>query len=251
VLAAVVVISMLAAGAVTAVATDTGFGHSTGTAQSAGSAAGNVKVKLNVSKFVKVGKRLVAKGTAVATYTSPDGTPTVVTAPFSARVLHGTRRTLSSSSAHAPSACPVLTLELDTLSLDLLGLHVDLSKVVLTTTADSSGGALGKLFCNLSSGQLAAASPTTTRTLSKVAQHSGFSTKGTSFGVPTRQMQSIGPGPCSIVDLLLGPLHLELLGLIVDLNQIHLQITADPNGGLLGSALCSIAPPPTTTSATT
>jgi hypothetical protein len=50
------------------------------------------------------------------------------------------------------------------------------------------------------------------------------------------------------VDLLLGPLHLDLLGLIVDLNQVHLQITADPNGGILGSLLCSITnPPPTTT----
>jgi hypothetical protein len=68
---------------------------------------------------------------------------------------------------------------------------------------------------------------------------------------PTRQLQALGPGPCSIVDLLLGPLHLDLLGLIVDLNQIHLQITADPNGGILGSLLCSIAPPPTTTATTT
>jgi hypothetical protein len=25
-----------------------------------------------------------------------------------------------------------------------------------------------------------------------------------------------------------GPLHLDLLGLIVDLNQVHLSITADP-----------------------
>ena len=70
------------------------------------------------------------------------------------------------------------------------------------------------------------------------------------FAVPTRQIPVLGPGPCSIVDLLLGPLHLELLGLIVDLNQIHLQITADPNGGILGNLLCSIAPPPTTAAVT-
>ena len=41
-----------------------------------------------------------------------------------------------------------------------------------------------------------------------------------------------------MLDLVLGPLHLELLGLIVDLNQVHLRITADPQGGLLGSLLC-------------
>jgi hypothetical protein len=61
------------------------------------------------------------------------------------------------------------------------------------------------------------------------------------------QVATLGPGPCSIVDLLLGPLHLELLGLIVDLNQVHLQITADPNEAPLGSLLCSITNPPTTT----
>ena len=59
---------------------------------------------------------------------------------------------------------------------------------------------------------------------------------------PTQQ-QALPPGPCSIVDLLQGPLHLGLLGLVVDLNQIHLRITADPNGGILGSLLCSITKP--------
>jgi hypothetical protein len=49
------------------------------------------------------------------------------------------------------------------------------------------------------------------------------------------------------VDLLLGPLHLDVLGLIVDLNQVHLQITADPTEAPLGSLLCSITNPPTTT----
>jgi len=49
-------------------------------------------------------------------------------------------------------------------------------------------------------------------------------------------------GPtCQILSLTLGPLHLELLGLIVDLNQVVLNITADPNGGILGDLLCSVA----------
>ena len=46
---------------------------------------------------------------------------------------------------------------------------------------------------------------------------------------------------CDILHLVLGPLHLNLLGLIVDLNEVHLDITADPAGGLLGSLLCSLA----------
>ena len=47
---------------------------------------------------------------------------------------------------------------------------------------------------------------------------------------------------CQILDLVLGPLHLDLLGLVVDLNQVHLTITAVPGpGNLLGNLLCAIA----------
>lgn len=51
-----------------------------------------------------------------------------------------------------------------------------------------------------------------------------------------------GGGSCQILDLTLGPLHLDLLGLVVDLNQVHLNITAQPGpGNLLGNLLCSVA----------
>ena len=46
---------------------------------------------------------------------------------------------------------------------------------------------------------------------------------------------------CSILDLVLGPLHLDLLGLVVDLNQVILNITgATGAGNLLGNLLCAI-----------
>jgi hypothetical protein len=49
-------------------------------------------------------------------------------------------------------------------------------------------------------------------------------------------------GTCSILDLTLGPIHLDLLGLVVDLNAVHLQITAVPGAGnLLGNLLCAVA----------
>lgn len=49
-------------------------------------------------------------------------------------------------------------------------------------------------------------------------------------------------GSCSILDLTLGPLHLDLLGLVVDLNQVHLQITAQSgSGNLLGNLLCTVS----------
>src|ERR671936_1649496 len=46
---------------------------------------------------------------------------------------------------------------------------------------------------------------------------------------------------CPILDLTLGPLDLNLLGLMVHLDTVHLTITADSEGGLLGSLLCSLA----------
>jgi hypothetical protein len=46
---------------------------------------------------------------------------------------------------------------------------------------------------------------------------------------------------CEVLDLTLGPLDLRLLGLIVHLDQVHLDIDADPSGGILGQLLCALA----------
>jgi hypothetical protein len=239
-LLAVLATGLLAAGAATAIATPAG--HSSAK-QATGPALGNVSVKFKINKFVKSGHRLIAKGMAVATYTPQSGAPTVVKKPFSARVALARR--LFSTSAQQ-KICPVLSLQLDQLSLNLLGLHVDLSKVVLTITADSQGGVLGSLFCSLSNAKVKLATIKNAQRLTKAAHSSGLSTKGVGFAVPANHAQAMAPGPCQILDLVLGPLHLDLLGLIVDLNQVHLQITADPNGGILGSLLCSLTNQPTT-----
>ena len=47
---------------------------------------------------------------------------------------------------------------------------------------------------------------------------------------------------CEILDLVLGPLDLNLLGLQVHLDRVHLNITAVPGAGeLLGNLLCAVA----------
>jgi hypothetical protein len=47
---------------------------------------------------------------------------------------------------------------------------------------------------------------------------------------------------CQILNLVLGPLHLNLLGLHVDLNQVVLNITGVTGAGqLLGNLLCGVA----------
>jgi hypothetical protein len=49
-------------------------------------------------------------------------------------------------------------------------------------------------------------------------------------------------GSCQILDLTLGPLDLDLLGLVVHLDQVHLNITAQSGpGNLLGNLLCGVA----------
>ena len=49
-------------------------------------------------------------------------------------------------------------------------------------------------------------------------------------------------GTCKILQLDLGPIHLDLLGLVVDLNAIHLTINAQSGpGNLLGNLLCAVA----------
>jgi hypothetical protein len=47
---------------------------------------------------------------------------------------------------------------------------------------------------------------------------------------------------CPILNLVLGPIHLNLLGLVVDTNQITLNITAVSGpGNLLGNLLCGVS----------
>jgi hypothetical protein len=67
--------------------------------------------------------------------------------------------------------------------------------------------------------------------------------------VPVKQITAGGSGAqiaqigsCDILTLVLGPLHLDILGLVVDLNQVVLEITAQAGAGnLLGNLLCAIA----------
>jgi hypothetical protein len=58
----------------------------------------------------------------------------------------------------------------------------------------------------------------------------------------TTPVTALPGGVCEILDLTIGPIHLDLLGLVVDTNAIHLNITAVPGAGnLLGNLLCAVA----------
>jgi hypothetical protein len=57
----------------------------------------------------------------------------------------------------------------------------------------------------------------------------------------TAQVPVPTPGACSVLNLVLGPINLNLLGLRVAMNDIHLLIEAIPGAGnLLGNLLCAV-----------
>jgi hypothetical protein len=227
--------AVLCVSATTATATPANATRVSAPAQ-AQATAGKVAVTFKIQRFVKTKHSLTALGTVLATFTPADGSAaTTVSQPFRAQVTTAARLFSGTGSLRI---CNVLNLTLDKLSLNLLGLHVDLDKVVLNITANSRGGVLGSLFCALAGKRVPLAKAAVK--LTHAANHSGLATHGIRFAVPAQQSSAMAPGPCQVLDLVLGPLHLNLLGLIVDLNQVHLQITADPNGGVLGSLLCSL-----------
>lgn len=108
-------------------------------------------------------------------------------------------------------------------------------------TAAQSGGALNGVFditsfATNAAGQLVA-NGTFTGTYTDATGAVQTITSAASSVVTN---QATGGG-CQVLDLVLGPLHLDLLGLVVDLNQVHLNVTAQPgSGNLLGNLLCSV-----------
>jgi len=61
------------------------------------------------------------------------------------------------------------------------------------------------------------------------------------FNLPVTLPVDIGQSTCEILTLDLGPLDLNLLGLHVHLDEVHLVIEAHEGEGLLGDLLCAVA----------
>ena len=82
---------------------------------------------------------LVAVGSLVGTLTDT-----------ATRVVTSIVQTVAMPAAAAGTTCQILHLDLGPLSLNLLGLHVDLSRIVLDITAESgAGNLLGNLLCGV------------------------------------------------------------------------------------------------------
>jgi len=162
----------------------------------------------------------------------------------------------------AAGDCTVLDLEIQPISLNLLGLHVDTSAICLEITGDPDGGLLGDLVCGLAGGlnlggilgQLDDAITDLNTFLGELGDvldgALGRAMRVTEvFGTPATSVvttQQADEGFCDILNLSLGPINLNLLGLNVALDNcadgpVTVDVTADPDGGLLGGLLCGLA----------
>ncbi|HZU35621.1 MAG TPA: hypothetical protein VFA18_06930, partial [Gemmataceae bacterium] len=169
---------------------------------------------------------------------------------------------LTASPNTADPTCPILNLTLGAIHLNLLGLNVDTSRICLKITAQSgSGNLLGNLLCDvanllnqgtslssvlngLTTSQLRSLTNGTTAMLSKVLHL--VTTPPLATVRHDLSVTSALGGTCNVLNLTLGPLNLNLLGLNVHLDNcangpVKVRVTAVPGpGNLLGNLICDL-----------
>ena len=150
------------------------------------------------------------------------------------------------AAASRGARCNVITLRLAPLDLELLGVQVTTSYISLDVYA-VHGRVLGDLFCALAHAKVTF--PRAARAARALNSHlAGRSLRvfAASESLPATAAQA-QPQICQVLKLVLGPLHLDLLGLVVDLygrthtNPVIVTINAVPSQGLLGQLLCGLA----------
>jgi hypothetical protein len=208
---------------------------------------GTLTLDVAVKKFGVSQRQIVGRGQLTARIVDDSGASQTARRPVRFAV-----------SAQAGN-CRILTLTLDDLQLDLLGLSVDVSTVNLRLfgiQGGEQGGVLGRLFCSL------ARSTIRLRGSIRAAKHARKVVRALNSHIKGRPMRTVGvravlspdaesaqyQGPsCKVLRLVLGPLDLNLLGLVVLLygenrrSPVTLTITAFPGQGALGDLFCSLA----------
>jgi len=158
--------------------------------------------------------------------------------------------------------CSVLNLALAPIHLSVLGLHVDTSAICLTITATQGGGLLGDLLCSLAGGGILPTAGQLTDLVSGLLSilngalaelnnpPGGGGGRGGGGGSGAGVAGSaVCTGQCEILDLVIGPLNLSLLGLNVILNNcttngpVEVCVSATASEGLLGQLLCRLTSP--------
>lgn len=195
-----------------------------------------VAMDLVVKRFVVKRGRVFADATATSRVRTRNGK------------LRSSRQQVLLRTAASSKNCRILTLRLEDLQLKLLGLNLNTSAINLRITGDDKQ-ALGRLFCSLAKGvRLSKA----TRSLNRRLSSKPMRVLGVRSTLPSdrryaqQQTQKAAP-QCNVLRLVLGPLDLDLLGLVVELyggdrsKPVVVEVTATPGGGVLGDLFCQLA----------
>jgi len=159
--------------------------------------------------------------------------------PFTTQITNFALQLLPGDGTTA--ACSVLNLELAPIHLSLLGLHVDTSPICLDITAFQGQGILGDLLCGIAGGNLGGlTSSTLTSGLSQILTGALNQAQPSQGGD-----DSVCTGECEVLDLSVGPLNLNLLGVNVHLDDcndgpVQVCVSATASEGLLGNLLCGL-----------
>jgi len=208
-------------------------------------ATGNFVITgVNLTNFQIVGNTLTANGTV---------TGTLAGLPFTTNITNFVLRPATDNPATPATECAILNLELGPINLALLGLFVDTSEICLEITATEGGGLLGNLLCSLAGGGLLGTGVPIIPTGLNLDALLGelVDILNGSLGRNPRPGQGnndVCSGQCDILNLVLGPLDLSLLGLNVRLDDcdggpVQVCISASRGAGILGDLLCSLTGP--------
>ena len=148
--------------------------------------------------------------------------------------------------ANRGGRCNVITLRLAPLDLELLGVQVTTSYISLDVYA-LKGRVLGNLFCALSRAKVTFPRAARVAKALNARLHRRAMRVFTAAEVMPAAVAKAQAPSCQVLKLVLGPLHLDLLGLVVDLygqtqsDPVIVTINAQPSKGLLGQLLCGLA----------
>jgi hypothetical protein len=173
---------------------------------------------------------------------------TIAGQPFTTDITNFALQLVPDDPATPGVECSVLDLELGPINLALLGLHVDTSRICLAITATEGGGLLGDLLCGLADGAVLGLLPTgglLDQLLGGVVDILNGALGGDLQAAQAGD-DSVCTGECDVLELVLGPLDLSLLGLNVSLDDcedgpVQVCVSATRSEGLLGSLLCGLA----------
>jgi len=211
--------------------------------QAAPAAAANLLNITNVSlsNFQIVDNVLHATGTVKGTLAG---------LPFTTNITDFALQLLPDDPATPATECSVLHLQLDPIHLNLLGLHADTSPICLDITATEGGGILGNLLCSLAGGDGGLGGPLLPTAGQLTDLVGGLvdiligALAGLAPGQPSGD--TVCTGECEVLDLVLGPVNLSLLGLNVSLDDcnggpVEVCLSATAGEGLLGNLLCGLS----------